>query len=63
MDREPQQTVKPGLCESCIRAKVVRSGKGSAFWMCGKHFEDSRYPKYPRLPVLGCDGYSPKADA
>ena len=48
-----------GLCDSCEHQKVVRSGRGSTFSMCLRHrAEPERYPKYPRLPVQGCAGYS-----
>ncbi len=48
-----------GLCDSCEHQKVVRSGRGSTFSMCLRHrTEPERYPKYPRLPVRDCAGYS-----
>jgi hypothetical protein len=28
--------------------------------MCKLSFEDSRFVKYPRLPVLACSGYQPE---
>jgi hypothetical protein len=30
--------------------------------MCGLAAADPRYPKYPRLPVLRCEGYEPAAE-
>ena len=48
-----------GLCDSCEHQKLIRSGRGSVFSMCLRHrTEPERYPKYPRLPVLACAGYS-----
>ncbi|MBM3934126.1 MAG: hypothetical protein FJ319_07475 [SAR202 cluster bacterium] len=56
--REPRP-VTPGLCESCEMARAIRSGKGSVFWLCGRHESDPGFPKYPRLPVVRCEGYAP----
>lgn len=50
-----------GLCESCVFKKLIVSDKGSSFLQCRKAFEDARFAKYPRLPVLQCSGYQ-KAD-
>jgi hypothetical protein len=51
--------VNAGLCDSCEHQKLIRSGRGSVFSMCLRHrTEPERYPKYPRLPVLACAGYS-----
>jgi hypothetical protein len=46
------------LCENCIHMKPIVSGKGAVFVQCRKHFEDASYPKYPRVPVLQCAGFS-----
>lgn len=43
----------PGLCGTCAHAHVVRTARGTRFWNC-RHPE---LPKYPRLPVLRCDGF------
>jgi hypothetical protein len=48
----------PGLCASCVHARVI-GGARSAFWLCELSRTDPRFPRYPRLPVLRCDGYSP----
>jgi hypothetical protein len=53
----------PGLCRSCAHARAVRSARGSTFWLCGLSERDSRFAKYPRLPVLGCAGYAEDATA
>jgi hypothetical protein len=52
-----QQSV--GLCSECMHARVVDSAKGSRFWRCARHADDPRFPKYPRLPVLICEGFQP----
>lgn len=46
-----------GLCDACRWQKVVKNTRGSTFSMC-KHPE---LPKYPRLPVAKCRGYSRRA--
>lgn len=49
---------EPGLCARCDHARSIESGKGSTFWLCGLHSSDPRFPKYPRLPVVQCPGFS-----
>lgn len=48
-----------GLCATCARARVVGNRRGSRFWMCTRSADDSRYPRYPRIPVVRCPGYDP----
>ena len=45
------------LCETCVWVRVIRSDKGSEFLLCRYAAEDTRYPKYPRLPVLVCEAF------
>jgi hypothetical protein len=52
-----QRTV--GLCAACAHARAVVSGRGSTFWLCGLNATDSRYARYPRLPVTRCPGFAP----
>lgn len=47
----------PGLCKDCQHARQMKSDRGSIFLMCKLSLEDSRFAKYPRLPVLKCGGY------
>jgi len=51
-----------GLCPNCAFARIVRSAKGSRFYLCRRAETDPRFPKYPRLPVLRCEGYEPGQD-
>lgn len=46
-----------GLCATCVHVKIIRSDRGSVFYRCGLSDTDSRFPKYPRLPVIQCSGY------
>jgi hypothetical protein len=52
-----KSTVQPGLCENCVNARRIESDRGSIFVMCQLALIDSRFRKYPRLPVLSCAGY------
>jgi hypothetical protein len=47
----------PGLCAHCRHSRRIESDRGSIFFMCKLSFEDARFAKYPRLPVLACAGY------
>jgi hypothetical protein len=46
-----------GLCATCRHSRVVTSGRGSVFRLCERSRTDPRFPRYPRLPVVRCDGY------
>lgn len=46
-----------GLCNSCVQQRVIVSDRGSAFSMCRLAAFDARFARYPRLPVVRCDGY------
>jgi hypothetical protein len=53
----------PGLCGSCRHQRVVVSGRGSRFSLCERSRTDSRYPRYPALPVRACAGYEAREGA
>jgi hypothetical protein len=50
-----------GLCATCKHAKRMESDRGSTFLLCQLALSDARFPKYPRLPVKSCSGYSRSA--
>jgi len=50
--------VNVGLCAGCRHARAVETPR-SRFWLCGLSATDSRFARYPRLPVLECPGYEP----
>ena len=52
---------QPGLCADCTHARRIESDRGSVFYMCQLALTDSRFKKYPRLPVLSCAGYESKS--
>lgn len=62
MEAEHGSDRNVGLCASCRHARIVRSAKGSRFYLCELSAVDERFAKYPRLPVLSCDGHD-RADA
>jgi hypothetical protein len=58
---EPRITRPPaGLCDSCRHQQPVRTTRGSVFSLCRRaRAEPERFARYPRLPVLECEGYEP----
>jgi hypothetical protein len=46
-----------GLCSACAHQRLVGNTRGSRFSLCGLARADARFPKYPRMPVLRCDGF------
>jgi hypothetical protein len=59
-ERDQSDRDSVGLCRRCRMKKLVRSARGSEFWLCERsRTEPARFPKYPRLPVRSCAGYAP----
>jgi uncharacterized protein (TIGR00290 family) len=52
-------TAHAGLCATCLNAKLIVSDRRSVFLRCMLSDENSNFPRYPRLPVLTCSGWSP----
>lgn len=46
-----------GLCDACAHQRRVGNTRGSTFSLCGLARTDDRFPKYPRMPVLRCEGF------
>jgi hypothetical protein len=55
----PRASVDAGLCAGCAHVRVVRSRRGSVFYLCQRSASDPSFPRYPRLPVVVCRGYEP----
>jgi hypothetical protein len=53
---------KIGLCRACRHARLTSNQRGSKFYLCRLSENNPRFPKYPRLPVLACEGYESTAD-
>ena len=49
-----------GICATCVYARTVTSDRGSVFLRCELSFSDSRFQKYPKLPVRSCSGHRTK---
>lgn len=49
-----------GLCADCSHVRLIRSDRGTIFYLCQRSSSDKSFPKYPRLPVIQCRGYEPK---
>jgi len=47
----------PGLCETCVHAKLNETHRGTAYLRCTRAAWDARLRRYPRLPVIECLGY------
>jgi hypothetical protein len=54
----PAEGARAGLCDTCIHQQQVRNTRGSTFSLCKRSRDDPAYPRYPRLPVLSCGGYT-----
>jgi len=46
-----------GLCFTCRWQRVVTTRRGSVFYRCARAETDPRFPRYPPLPRLACEGY------
>jgi len=57
--KSQEQGENAGLCTSCVHARRITSTRDSEFLLCQLGFSDAQFPKYPRLPVLSCAGFTP----
>ncbi len=55
---DSERDVAAGLCASCSHVRTIRSPRGSTFYRCALSDKDPRFAKYPRLPVLRCEGWT-----
>jgi hypothetical protein len=51
-----------GLCDRCRHQRLVRNTRGSTFSLCELSKVDPNFPRYPRLPVRTCAGFSRRED-
>ncbi len=51
-----------GLCSVCTNMRPVKGGGDSTFYLCELALTDSRFRKYPGLPVARCEGFRGTAD-
>lgn len=50
-----------GLCIDCQHVRVMRSDRGTEFYLCRRGLTEPGFAKYPRLPVRDCVGYDAAA--
>jgi hypothetical protein len=48
------------LCEKCRLMREIVTSRGSRFLLCQLSMSNAAYPKYPRQPIVHCDGYQSK---
>jgi hypothetical protein len=53
-----EKCARAGLCADCAHSNRIESSRGSLFYLCELSARDPAFPKYPRLPVLQCSGYT-----
>ena len=53
--------IPAGLCGSCRHARRVVTPR-SVFLRCALSATDPRFERYPRLPMLACEGHAPLPD-
>jgi len=58
MTDPPRLPAGAGLCTNCRNARAVESRRGSRFVLCALSAADPRFPRYPPLPVIRCDGFT-----
>lgn len=56
------ERVPAGYCLSCVYARVVPAKADVVYYFCERSVGDRRYARYPRLPVLTCDGYASRVE-
>jgi hypothetical protein len=53
---------RAGLCETCAYQRLVPNTRGSVFSLCERSkLAPDAFPRYPRLPVRECRGYTRRA--
>jgi hypothetical protein len=62
MSADDTEDRRVGLCTRCVFMRRVPSSRGTTFYRCELSNLDVRFPKYPRLPVVQCAGFTPAAD-
>ncbi len=59
-DADPTRLAREvGLCARCLHARVIVNRNASRFYYCERSRSDRRFPRYPPLPVLECEGWEP----
>ncbi|MFQ5551549.1 MAG: hypothetical protein ACE5FJ_09975 [Gemmatimonadales bacterium] len=61
-DDSARLTTDAGLCGRCLYTRRVQGARDSVFWLCRRSESDTRFPKYPVIPVIQCEGYEPESE-
>lgn len=61
LDRAPVSPQGVGLCADCRHRRLQRA-EHSLFIRCALARTDPAFARYPRLPVISCDGYATERD-
>jgi hypothetical protein len=56
-DISAAERFRVGLCADCVQARRIESRRGSVFYLCELSATNPAFTKYPRLPVIQCDGF------
>jgi hypothetical protein len=47
-----------GLCARCLHVQIVVTPRESRFYLCRLSLTDPAFPRYPRIPVISCAGFT-----
>jgi hypothetical protein len=56
LEKVPGTSTSTGLCGRCVHRELLASAR-SSFLRCALSRSDTRFPRYPPLPVLACVGF------
>jgi hypothetical protein len=51
-----------GLCDRCRNQTLIHNTRGATFSLCELSKTDTAFPRYPRLPVESCTGFSARGE-
>jgi hypothetical protein len=53
------EEARVGLCVRCRFGRAQPSPRtGHRFWRCGRSDTEPEFPRYPRLPLIECSGFT-----
>lgn len=57
MGEMEMEKTRVGLCAGCRHVKALQTKIGAAIYQCKLAAKDSRYRKFPMLPMVACVGF------
>ena len=57
------RAMNAGLCTTCVHSQTRSNDRGSLFYLCGLAEKDNAFPRFPRLPVLQCAGFTTRPES